>query len=285
MAIEPKLLLSEDAIATRVAEIAAEISRDYEGKSLHIIGVLKGAFIFLADLSRRLTVPHKVDFMALSSYDKGDRPTGAVRLLLDLKVEPAVALWRAVAEGAHRPSQARARLALNPDPDFPEAARAQPRLNRPVGPRGDLHAHDRPPAQGELVLRVDGAAGLLGVGRCGEGRVAFDAHLTDGKRILDEETVRAMVTPKIRQNPDSDGPARYYGYGWSVTRAGPTHTGAPTGPSRGSTRSGTSSASSSPRPLGARTRWPASRSWSTSPSTSPDRTAHPTPDDFGSVDD
>lgn len=83
-----EVLISEEKIRQRVAELADKISADYdEGDELLLIGILRGAFIFLADLSRRLAVPHMIDFMALSSYDKGDRPTGAVRLLLDLRSE------------------------------------------------------------------------------------------------------------------------------------------------------------------------------------------------------
>jgi hypoxanthine phosphoribosyltransferase len=81
-----RVLLEEVAIQLRVAELAAAISRDYAGKGeLLLVGVLRGAFIFLADLARRLTVPHRVDFIALASYDAGDRRSDAVRLLLDLR--------------------------------------------------------------------------------------------------------------------------------------------------------------------------------------------------------
>lgn len=84
----PEVLISEQRIAERVSELAEQISSEYaENDEILLIGILRGAFIFLADLSRRLTVTHKVDFIALSSYDKGDRPTGAVRLLLDLRSE------------------------------------------------------------------------------------------------------------------------------------------------------------------------------------------------------
>lgn len=83
-----EVLLSAEKIDRRVEELAEQISSDYaETDDLLVVGVLRGAFIFLADLSRRLTVPHKIDFIALSSYEKGDRPTGAVRLLLDLRSE------------------------------------------------------------------------------------------------------------------------------------------------------------------------------------------------------
>ncbi|HTH66282.1 MAG TPA: hypoxanthine phosphoribosyltransferase [Gemmatimonadales bacterium] len=83
----PPVLLSADRIAARVAELATQISGDYAGvDDLLLVGVLRGAFIFLADLSRRLTVPRSVDFVALSRYEHGSTPTGEVRLIMDLRV-------------------------------------------------------------------------------------------------------------------------------------------------------------------------------------------------------
>jgi len=82
----PKVLISEEAIARRVAELAAEISRDYaQADELVLVGVLKGAFIFLADLARRLTIPRRVEFIALSSYGAGARSSGEVRLVMDVR--------------------------------------------------------------------------------------------------------------------------------------------------------------------------------------------------------
>lgn len=82
----PAVLISESQIATRVEQLARAISTDYAGaEELLLVGVLRGAFIFLADLSRRLTIPCAVDFMALSHYERGSTP-GAVRLILDLRV-------------------------------------------------------------------------------------------------------------------------------------------------------------------------------------------------------
>lgn len=83
----PRVLISEDAIRGRVAELAATISRDYAGKGeLVLVGVLKGAFIFLADLARQLTIPRTIEFMALSSYGMtGSTSSGAVRLVMDLR--------------------------------------------------------------------------------------------------------------------------------------------------------------------------------------------------------
>jgi hypoxanthine phosphoribosyltransferase len=81
-----EVLISEDEIQRRVQELAAEISSDYaQAGELILIGVLKGAFIFLADLSRRLTIPRSIEFMAVSSYDNGDQESSAVRLVMDLR--------------------------------------------------------------------------------------------------------------------------------------------------------------------------------------------------------
>jgi hypoxanthine phosphoribosyltransferase len=83
----PAVLISEAAIAARVDDLARQISGDYAGMGeLLLVGVLRGAFIFLADLSRRLTVPCSVDFIALSHYQHGSSPSGAVRLIMDLRV-------------------------------------------------------------------------------------------------------------------------------------------------------------------------------------------------------
>jgi hypoxanthine phosphoribosyltransferase len=86
----PSVLISEAEIGRRVEELARQISRDYAGAGeLVLIGVLRGAFVFLADLSRRLTVPCRVDFVALSSYGHGSTSHGAVRLVMDLRVNIA----------------------------------------------------------------------------------------------------------------------------------------------------------------------------------------------------
>ncbi|MEE8389991.1 MAG: phosphoribosyltransferase family protein, partial [Anaerolineae bacterium] len=81
-----RVLLDEETIATRIRELAVQISTDYAGVGdLMLIGVLKGSFIFLADLARRLTVSHQVDFIALSSYNRGAISTRAVRLIMDTR--------------------------------------------------------------------------------------------------------------------------------------------------------------------------------------------------------
>lgn len=82
----PEVLISEEEIQTKVAELARRISADYRDvDDLILVGVLKGSFIFLADLARCLTIPRSVDFMALTTYGDGTTTDGAVRLLLDLR--------------------------------------------------------------------------------------------------------------------------------------------------------------------------------------------------------
>ena len=82
----PAVLISEEQIRTRVAELAAEISSDYkDADDLVMVGVLKGAFVFLADLSRKLTIPRTIEFIAISSYGSGSRSSGAVRLVMDVR--------------------------------------------------------------------------------------------------------------------------------------------------------------------------------------------------------
>lgn len=83
----PPALISERRIAERVAELARQISADYaDVDELLLVGVLRGAFIFLADLARRLDVPCSIDFMALSHYEHGSTPSAGVRLIMDLRV-------------------------------------------------------------------------------------------------------------------------------------------------------------------------------------------------------
>jgi hypoxanthine phosphoribosyltransferase len=82
---QPRVLISEPDIEQRVDELAAQISTDYaDSGELVLIGVLKGAFVFLADLSRKLSIPRTIEFIAVSSYGKGSR-SGAVRLLMDVR--------------------------------------------------------------------------------------------------------------------------------------------------------------------------------------------------------
>jgi len=81
------LHISREQIAARVAELAARVDADYGGvDELVLIGVLKGSFIFLADLARHLTIRHRVEFIAVSSYgDRESTESGAVRLLMDVR--------------------------------------------------------------------------------------------------------------------------------------------------------------------------------------------------------
>ena len=79
-----KILLSHSAIQRRIRQIAAQISRDFRGEHLHLIGVLKGASIFLADLVRQIRLDVSLYFMAVSSYGKGSQSSGQVRLTKDL---------------------------------------------------------------------------------------------------------------------------------------------------------------------------------------------------------
>jgi hypoxanthine phosphoribosyltransferase len=82
----PEVLISEEEIQARVLELAAEISADYEdADDLVMVGVLKGSFIFLADLSRRLSIPRTIEFIAVSSYGNGSVASGAVRLVMDVR--------------------------------------------------------------------------------------------------------------------------------------------------------------------------------------------------------
>jgi hypoxanthine phosphoribosyltransferase len=84
--LSPPVLVSAEDIDTRVTELAAQISEEYKDKGdIVLIGVLKGSFIFLADLSRRLTIPRTIEFIAVSSYENGSVASGAVRLVMDVR--------------------------------------------------------------------------------------------------------------------------------------------------------------------------------------------------------
>ena len=80
------MLLSADELQRRVVELGEEISRDYAGRSLLLVGVLKGAVFFLSDLMRFIEVPVEVDFMAVASYGSATDSSGVVRILKDLDV-------------------------------------------------------------------------------------------------------------------------------------------------------------------------------------------------------
>jgi len=81
-----EILVDEVSLKNRVAELGEEISRDYQGRDLLLIGVLKGAVFFMADLMRHLTVPCEIDFMAISSYGASTDSSGVVRILKDLDI-------------------------------------------------------------------------------------------------------------------------------------------------------------------------------------------------------
>jgi hypoxanthine phosphoribosyltransferase len=81
-----EVLIEEDTLKARIAELGAEISRDYAGKDPHLVCILRGGVVFLTELMRQLTIPHTIDFMAISSYGAGARQSsGQVRLTMDLK--------------------------------------------------------------------------------------------------------------------------------------------------------------------------------------------------------
>lgn len=79
-----EILVSREALQAKVAELGARISADYAGKDLLLVGVLKGAVFFMADLARHITVPVALDFMAVSSYGSSTDSSGVVRILKDL---------------------------------------------------------------------------------------------------------------------------------------------------------------------------------------------------------
>ena len=80
-----RVLISREDLAKRVAELGAEITRDYEGKKILVLGILKGAVPFMSDLIREIKLPLAYDFMALSSYGTSTRSSGVVRILKDLE--------------------------------------------------------------------------------------------------------------------------------------------------------------------------------------------------------
>jgi hypoxanthine phosphoribosyltransferase len=81
-----EILIPTDELQSRITELAKQINEDYQGKNLHMICILRGGMLFLADLMRQVDLPHTIDFMAVSSYGSGARQsTGQVRIALDLK--------------------------------------------------------------------------------------------------------------------------------------------------------------------------------------------------------
>lgn len=82
--IVKKVLISEEDIKSKVKELGARITEDYRGKDLLLIGILKGAVIFLSDLAREIKIPVEIDFMSVQSYGKSSVSTGEVRIIKDL---------------------------------------------------------------------------------------------------------------------------------------------------------------------------------------------------------
>lgn len=79
-----EVLFSEQQLADKVAELGARISTDYEDKNPLVVSVLKGSYVFMADLTRKITIPCNVDFMAVSSYGAGTKTTGEVQIIKDI---------------------------------------------------------------------------------------------------------------------------------------------------------------------------------------------------------
>ena len=84
MAENVRILLKEEEVDQRIAEVAAKINRDYAGKEVHLICILKGGVFFTCERAKRLTVPVSMDFMSVSSYGSGTESSGVVRIVKDL---------------------------------------------------------------------------------------------------------------------------------------------------------------------------------------------------------
>ncbi|MCL2857530.1 MAG: hypoxanthine phosphoribosyltransferase [Oscillospiraceae bacterium] len=80
----PKVLISEEEIAGRIAELGAQITEDFKGKNLLMVSVLKGSVVFMSDLMRAINLPLRIDFMSVSSYGSGVKTSGVVKILQDL---------------------------------------------------------------------------------------------------------------------------------------------------------------------------------------------------------
>ena len=92
------VLVSEEQLKAKVAELGARISKDYEGKNLLLVSVLKGAVVFMTDLMRHITVPCSIDFMVVSSYGSGVKTSGVVKMVMShlslASIRPAsTAFW------------------------------------------------------------------------------------------------------------------------------------------------------------------------------------------------
>ena len=80
-----KILVSEEQLASRIREMGADVTRDYRDKDLLLLGILKGAVLFLSDLIRHIEIPAEVDFMAVASYGSATKTSGVVQILKDLE--------------------------------------------------------------------------------------------------------------------------------------------------------------------------------------------------------
>ncbi|MEM1485629.1 hypoxanthine phosphoribosyltransferase [Oscillospiraceae bacterium PP1C4] len=83
-----KVLIDEDELEAKVKELGAQITKDYAGKKLLVLGVLKGSFVFMADLIRSIDTPCEVEFMAVSSYHSGVKTSGVVKIIKDIDINP-----------------------------------------------------------------------------------------------------------------------------------------------------------------------------------------------------
>ncbi len=79
-----RVLIPEDKVDERIAQLGEQISQDYAGRQVHLIGILKGSIFFICELAKRITVPVTMDFMSVSSYGAGTRSSGVVKLIKDL---------------------------------------------------------------------------------------------------------------------------------------------------------------------------------------------------------
>lgn len=84
MSEKVRVLLSEEEVNARISQIGAQISKDYEGRQVHLICVLKGGSFFMCELAKRVTVPVSIDFMSVSSYGSGTKSSGVVKIVKDL---------------------------------------------------------------------------------------------------------------------------------------------------------------------------------------------------------
>ena len=89
MADKIRVLLTEEEVNKKISEVAAQINKDYEGKEVHLICILKGGVFFTCELAKRLTVPVTLDFMSVSSYGSGVKTSGVVKIVKDLDADLA----------------------------------------------------------------------------------------------------------------------------------------------------------------------------------------------------